>query len=285
MIELPLIDLPGTLVWSAPDAPAALTRASMPLGIGPAHSMTGQVRSYGLESLVPGERVQSMGHHGRSCYLGTDGKSHYFAKGVGWTIGTGWTPEHGNTGILPLWAALRERDVGQAVAALGIAVSSPVAIWELSAVPGPQGTLVAASDVPDLDGSPARPSVFVYRSRERWRLADLPFMGASERARVRDRFWDIIETLQQSVRVLHAHGGHDYSISLHNAWIDGARVDFEYVYLPQQPHPVAALNGNIASWQSKEQFALHELIFQLADLAGVEIPADALAERRARMMP
>jgi len=285
MIELPLIRLLGNLIWSAPDAPVALTRAPMPLGIGPAQSMTRHVRAYGLESLVPGGSVQSMGHHGRSCYLGADEMGHYFAKGVGWTIGTGWTPEHGNTGILPLWAALRERDVGQAVRGLGIAVSAPVAIWELSVVPGPQGTLVPAVEVPDLDGSPARPSVFVYRSRVRWRLADLPFMGESERARVRDQFWDIIQNLQHSVRVLHAHGGHDYSISLHNAWIDGARVDFEYVYLPEQPHPVPALNSGIASWQSKERFALHELIFQLADLAGVEIPANVLAARRARMMP
>ena len=285
MIELPLIDLPGTLVWSSSDAPATLTRAPMPLGIGPAQSMTAQVRTYRLESLVSGGLVQSIGHHGRSCYLGFDERGHYFAKGVGWAIGTGWTPEHGNTGILPLWAALRERDIGQAVGDLGIAVSSPVAIWELSAVPGPDGALVPAAEVPDLDGTPARPSLFIYRSQARWRLADLPFMDASERASVRERFWDIIQTLRQSVRILHANGGHDYSLSLHNAWINGARVDFEYVYLPHLPHPVSALNNNIANWQSKENFALHELVFQLADLAGVEISADEMSERRERMIP
>ena len=89
--------------------------------------------------------------------------------------------------------------------------------------------------------------------------------------------------LQKSVKSLHDNGGHDYSISLHNAWVDGSRVDFEYVYLPQRPHRVDALNSNVKEWQSKEKDALHELSYQIAELCDYEIKPSEMAKARKKL--
>jgi hypothetical protein len=280
MIEIQLKKLTGTLVWSSNDAPLNLISEPMPLGIAHALGISSTIREYSLSSLKEYSCVQSMSHHGRSYYLGNAESWHYFSKGGGWTLGSGWSPEHGNTGILPLWAALRERDISLKLNSLGIAVSLPVAIWELSSIVGPDNNLVPSSQVIDLDGTPARPCVFVYQSQQRWRLADLPYVQPTFKVQLKNNFWKIINRLKDSVKKLHDNGGHDYSISLHNVWVDGSRVDFEYVYLPNQPHPVMALNANINQWQSKEKQSLYELIYQLAELCNYEIdPADMIQAR------
>lgn len=281
MLNLRTESLPGSLLWAAADAPPAIIEKPMPMGICAASSISKEIRDYQLPQVGLLPEVQSMGHHGRSAYLGRghDG-AHYFAKGVGWCLGSGWMPEHGNTGILALWAAKRERDVSLRLAALGLAVTSPVAIFSFEYIRGVNGQLVPAASVPDLDGQPAQPALYVYKSPVRWRLADLPMAPPAVRLQVREHFWKILEILQRSVRLLHAAGGHDYSLSLHNVWADGSRVDFEYVYVPGMPHPVSPLNERVSAWQDKERHALHELAFQLADLVGLDVPAGEMDLRR-----
>ena len=84
------------------------------------------------------------------------------------------------------WAALRERDLSLKLNSLGIAVSLPVAIWELSSIVGPDNKLIPSNQVIDLDGTLARPSLFVYQSRQRWRLADLPHVQPSVRVHIKN---------------------------------------------------------------------------------------------------
>jgi hypothetical protein len=286
MLNSPLIPLPGRRLWCSSDVPTIVEEGPFPFGVGRPVSLSPEVRDYALTALAPGALLQATGHDTRSCYLGRDPRGdHYFAKGVGYCLDPGWTPERGSAGVLPRWAALRERDVGRALAALGIAVSTPVAIWELDELVGSAGTRVRAAEVSEFDGTPSQPSLLIHRSAVRWRLADLAVAPASVREDVRARFWPGLARLAASTAALHAAGGHDHGLGLQSAWIDGARVDFEYVYLPQHPNPVRLLNQNLEVWRSKERGALLELGFHLADLVGLTVSSSELAERWTELVP
>lgn len=252
----------------APFAACAPGRISQPL------------RSYSLRETIQQFRVQTMAHHARSVYfgIGEDGY-HYFGKGIGWCLDPGWEPSRGNTGILPMWAAERERNLSEALSALGWSVPTPVAIYRFDAIPPIQRTTpwVPADEVRDLDGSPAVPALYIYRHTQRFRLMDLPLLQGSQwRDFVRNSFWDILDNVGRSTARLHSLGGHDYSLSLHNVWVDGSRCDFECMVLPAFPHPTAVLNTDTNVWQSKEWAGLRAIAFELADLVGVEVDATTL---------
>lgn len=272
-----MLSLGGNLLWSDKNIPRELVSDIWPISVGLSLTTTPLVRDYKINELGKNTMVQSMGHHGRSCYLGADDDGwHYFSKGVGWCLGSGWAPILGNTGILAKWAAIREKDISLRLIEFGMQISEPMAIWELNSILGPQGSIVDAKTVKDLDGSFAKPSIFVYRSKSRWRLADMMFVSRPEMPSGVEDYWAIVTRLFESVGTLHRQGGHDYSLSLHNIWIDGSRVDFEYVYLDSNPHSVEALNTNLDEWRRKEFFALREICFHLADIMDVTIDAGAI---------
>ncbi len=217
--------------------------------------------------------------HGRSCYLGQCSLGrHYFAKGVGWVYSAGWQPDHGSFGIVPRWAAERERDIALRFAELGIVTIRPEAIIAHQIIPDANGGLPRKpQEVPDLDGKPAMPCMYVYSTTSRWRLADLYYLTENQRQKLlgddnEQRHWlqRLLTQLGQSSRLLHRAGGHDYSLSPHNVFCDGTRVDFEYSYLPEMPHPNPALNTDVLVWQDKERDGLRELAWQIAELLQID---------------
>ena len=275
MLDLELDQGSGRMVWLSPDAPTAIRELKTPPILTRPGKFTGVVRKASLEEGLHCMRVQSMSHHARSCYLGQgqDGY-HYFAKGIGWCLSPGWDPDRGNTGVLAGWAARRERDIALSLAHHSIRVAAPMAIFAYDWLPGL--TAISrwdAAEVKDLDGSAAEPSLYIYRSRERFRMADLPVVARDQIPAARANFAMLITALRDSVAKLHSLGGHDYSLSLHNVWADGSRVDFEYVVLGDRPHPVPQLNQSVASWQAKEWAALRSLAFEIADIVSLEADA------------
>lgn len=272
MLDLTLDQGDGRVVWLSSTAPAVIKEMKRPPILIRPGQFTASVRDITLQDGLGHLRVQSMAHHARSCYLGyTEDGFHYFAKGIGWCLSPGWHPDRGNTGVLAGWAARRERDIALGLSLEHIRVAEPVAIYSYDWLPGlASSSRWPSAEVRDLDGSAAEPSLYIYRSRERFRMADLPVAARELIPTVRDRFPAILSSLRDSVTKLHSLGGHDYSLSLHNVWADGSRVDFEYVVLGDKPHPVEQLNQNLASWQAKEWAALRCLAFEIADMVSLE---------------
>jgi hypothetical protein len=283
MLSLSLKTFPGEMLWCSDDAPQQIV--TMPAIWGAA---TGTFRpprraSYPLPTWGDLQELQldSRTIHGRSCYLGQDVSGrHYFAKGIGWIYSYGWEPCFGNSGILPRWAAERERDFAIRLAAMNVSVVQPVAIIAHREVPDAQGGPARqTAEVKDLDGQPAWPSMYIYSSAARWRLADLWYLSERERLDIcggeegcKQWLCDILTRLGESCGLLHAAGGHDYSLSAHNVFCDGTRVDFEYSYLSELPHPNTDLNTNREVWQDKERDGLRELAWQVAELLRLDVP-------------
>ena len=288
MLRLTLNAHPGKLVWASPDAPKEIV--SLPALWGAAEGTfapkpTGRKGFPRLD--VSCVSVEGSSIHGRSCYLGQcPAGRHYFAKGVGWVHSAGWEPSHGSMGIVPRWAAERERDFAFRFSELGITSVHPEAIIAHQVIPDTKGGSPRRPDeVPDLDGTPAMPCMYVYSAACRWRLADLFYLTEAER----DSVWgtgddreawlkDLLSGLGRSSRLLHAAGGHDYSLSTHNAFCDGTRVDFECSYLPDMPHPNPALNTDCEVWRDKERDGLRELSWQIAELMRLNVPVSVVTD-------
>lgn len=260
--------------------PRVLQELDVPIVLACPGKMTASLREYSVSEAVSTLRVQTMAHHARSVYLGHDDDCfHYFAKGVGWCLAPGWHFNLGSTGILPSWAAERERDMAFRLRAIGIECPEPIAIYRYQSIPAANRLeCTPASAVADLDGSPARPALYVYRHRRRYRLADIPLAPPSLKAQLRQEYWVTLRRLRDSILRLQAAGGHDYSLSLHNVWDDGSRVDFEYVHLGAFPHPNSQLSQRARDWQDKEWLGFRCLAFELADLVGMEAEARLIEE-------
>jgi hypothetical protein len=278
VIDLILNKGSGERVWLASNAPEALVDLKQPPVLVHPGRLTPRVLDLSLNHALETFQVQSMGHHARSCYLGRDEAGlHYFAKGIGWCLSPGWEPQRGNTGVLTNWAATRERDLSLSLASLGLRVPEPMAIYSYEWLPScrDEGRW-PAEQVPDLGGEPAVPSLYIYRYPARFRLMDIPSAAPARIAGLRRKYFDIISEVRRSICSLQAAGGHDYSLGLHNVWEDAGRVDFEYVLLHENPHPVEQLNTNPEVWRSKEWVAFRCLAFELADLLGVEAHSKTL---------
>lgn len=285
MLSLSLKTSRGETVWLSDDAPASV--AAMPALWGAANGTFRPSRP--PEHPLPiwdgrGEvELEGSTIHGRSCYLGQDHLGrHFFAKGVGWVHSRGWEPSHGNCGVFPRWGAERERDFALKFACLGAPVVRPVAIIAHRSIPDARGgSARAAAEVLDLDGQPACPCMYVYSSAVRWRLADLCYLSEADRRQVCGRDGSLCDWLRallgsvgRSCGLLHAAGGHDYSLTSHNVYCDGMRVDFEYAYLPALPHREAALNADASVWRDKELDGLRRLAWETAELLQVNAAID-----------
>lgn len=288
MIRLKLQPTEGTLIWKSPTASRKINELQ------PFWSIAAESLSFcemipsifendncdGLNSAITGSI------HGRSCYLGFDKKEHrhYFAKGVGWTWSSGWEPKDGNSGIFPLWGAERERDISLHFTKLGISTSRPEAIFLHGLIPDSQGKRSYPADtIMDLDGTSAKPCMYVYSAPVRWRIADLSFLSDKKRDEVcsnatdkNDWLRSLLAKLGQSCRRLHDHGGYDYSLSSHNAFTDGTRIDFEYAVLPEYPHKEKQLNEDVETWKDKEIDGLREIAWYLADIMRLNVSGKEL---------
>lgn len=277
MLEIKLKWRQGDSIWIAPNAPPQFMAGFVAWAVG-VERVIRDVKSYELavplELAIPTPLYQTSAIHGRSCYLGRDDTgNHYFAKGVGWVLADGWKPSFDNLGIFPLWAALRERDVACRLQKLGLSVVEPIAICEHDSIPlagTHAATYVDAEKVRDLDQTNARPVMYVYRTKDRWRLADLPYLGHDVALSIlqgdgdiRDWFKRVISKISSSVAVVHAHAGHDHTLSQHNIFTSGTRVDFEYVAIAGLPHPDKNIDENSSGWRTKELFSLKVLAWEL----------------------
>jgi len=284
MIELDFIWRPANNHWAAKNAPPeipsqfAAWAASEP-------RFNPDPANYNLFNVCQDHQgrctYQTSSIHARSCYLGKDSQNnHYFAKGIGWVLADGWTPSFGSTGILPLWAAERERDIAIQLSKIGLSVVEPVSIRIHIGVPA-YGTKhseqIESESILDLDGSKAFPSMYIYRSNCRWRLADLPFLSSSYREHLFDELGGIdrwlqglITQLSESVGVLHKNKGHDHSLSSHNVFLNGQRLDFEYAVIDEHPHRLKELNNNQLGWREKELYSLKLLSYEVAELTNVK---------------
>jgi len=279
MIELTLRFAAGERLWIAEDAPSAIQRLSRPVCVSVPGEVRRDIREYTLDEALSHLKVQTMGHHARSAYLGRDPEGWaYFAKGIGWCLVPGWDQSMGNTGILSRWGAERERDLSIELAGLGIPLPSPMAIYAYHEILATDRVRewTPADNVLDLDGRPSRPSLYIYRHRQRFRLADLPLLPVAQRDALRGQFWEIIRRVRAATVALQSAGGHDYSLGPHNVWLDGSRVDFEHVVVGGHPHPIEALNADVATWRAKEWYGMRCLAFELADLLGMELDAEVL---------
>jgi hypothetical protein len=59
---------------------------------------------------------------------------------------------------------------------------------------------------------------------------------------------------------------------------DGTRVDFEYSYLPDMPHPNPAMNTDCEVWRDKERDGLREVSWQIAELMRIDVPVSTITE-------
>jgi hypothetical protein len=288
MLCLTLNAYPGRLVWASPNTPKEI--ASLPALWGGAEGTFAPkpTRRKGFPRFDAScISVEGSSIHGRSCYLGQcPAGRYYFSKGIGWVYSAGWQPNHGNFGIVPLWAAERERDYSFRLAEIGIASVRPEAIIAHQIIPDANaGPAHKPEAVPDLDGTPAMPCMYVYSTTSRWRLADLYYLTERQRQHIfgqgqnRNRWLrKLLSDLGRSSRLLHSAGGHDYSLSTHNAFCDGTRVDFECSYLPDMPHPNNALNTDCEVWRDKERDGLRELSWQIAELMRIDVPTNTVTE-------
>ncbi len=221
--------------------------------------------------------VQTLSIHGRSCYLGQDeNNNHYFAKGIGWVVSDGWRADLDNLGILPLWAAERERDVAIYYNKSLLSAVEPITIMGHISIPrqGSRGLdFILADAIRDLDGSPAIPVMYIYRAKCRWRIADMPYLPGAILTEEIDNyggmeswFTSVFENITNSVAWIHSKGGHDHTLSSHNVFISGERLDFEYAVVQDIPHRDPALNQNKEIWQKKELYSLLMMVWDVAEL-------------------
>ena len=281
MLKLKAINTHGTTHWIADEIPKEI-KVLGSFWVSAIDEFTSNPinDSYGiLADMVEGASI-----HGRSCFLGMDEyKNYYFAKGCGWNHAFGWKPSFGSLGILPLWAGERERDISLVLRETSINVVTPIAIVLHKKIPqfgsNPNNSeFIVADSIPDLDGSPANPCLFIYSSKSRWRLADLFYFSEQERHEIIfkditpiDWFVKIIRSVSVSTGTLHKLGGYDYSLSTHNIFIDGTRLDFEYLVLNTHPHPNKVLNQDADTWRQKELYGLKTLAWELAELLRINI--------------
>ena len=287
MLKLKTINTHGACYWVNNKSPQEIKKLGSFWTIaidGFNHNLTNYKNGILNDSLVEGAAI-----HGRSCYLGMDNqRNHYFAKGTGWNHVCGWKPSFGSLGILPLWAAKRERDISLALQDTSIEVVTPISILQHKKIPEFSSTdiecnFIDAESISDLDGSPANPSVYIYSSKSRWRLADIFFFNEQERNEILfkditplDWFVQLIKSITVSTATLHNLGGYDYSLSTHNVFIDGTRLDFEYVVLGSHPHPNKILNENTDTWRQKEIYGLKTLAWELAELLRINITVNEI---------
>ena len=245
--------------------------------------LTSIVREYSVHnsSAKKISQLQTASIHGRSCYLGSDNSGyHYFSKGIGWVLSDGWKPELGSLGILPLWAAIREKEIATILRRIGLNVVEPVSIEIHSLIPyfSSNGTSTLNSNtVLDLDGTLANPSMYVYRSKSRWRLSDLFFLEKEYTDKLLGYYggkekwlsW-VISNLSHSVGLLHLYGGYDYSLSSHNVFIGGERLDFEYVVINELPHRDNILNQDSDVWIEKELYGLKILSWEISEFLNLD---------------
>lgn len=284
MLELDFIWRPAINHWAAKNEPPEIPSHSA-AWVASEPRLSSVPAYYNLVDVCPDQQgkctYQTSSIHARSCYLGKDHQNNqYFAKGIGWILADGWTPSFGSTGILPLWAAERERNIAIHLAKIGLSVVQPVSIRIHKSVPS-YGTKhseqIDSESILDLDGSKAFPSMYIYRSRCRWRLADLPFLSSAHREQLFDKLggverWlqGLITKLSQSVGVLHKNNGYDYSLSSHNIFLNGQRLDFEYAVIDEHPHRINELNNNQLEWREKELYSLKLLSYEVAELTNVK---------------
>jgi hypothetical protein len=247
--------------------------------------------------IAPGNGVTgSTSHlHGRSVCLGEiaigNSSMFLFAKGIGWTHGwlSGWSPDLGSIGIFPLRAAMWEHNVAQTSGKLGIPSSIPLAIVEKESLPGIGGRRLTASEVMDLDGSPAKPVVYYHATRFKqriceWReiaVADRPvmlqkIMKRQDAVEHNDYIYFMTEAMARAAAVFHSLGGHNYAASSHNMTIGAELVDFEYAVLGL-PHWDQALNGSPEAWQDKEIVGWLQTLAELLDVFESDLDRPALA--------
>jgi hypothetical protein len=274
---------PGTILWQSPEVEDALLR--MPAlwvnGLGSTALCSCRPQQLMRMDAINIIYCQASSIHGRSCYLGNSNSDrHYFAKGTGYIHTYGWDRALGSYGILPRWAAERERDMAYRITALGIKTVFPEAIVLHTRIPDTdRSSFHDASSIPDLNGKPALPCMYVYSAACRWRLADLYYLSERQRTAVCGSgkariswFRNICRTLGEFSARLHRAGGHDYSLSSHNVFCDGTRVDFEYAWFPDMPHPVeAAINTNPEVWRDKELDGLRSLAWEIAELLRLDV--------------
>jgi hypothetical protein len=275
----------GEVIWLSNNAPLGMEKINA-FWSSATGSFNSQVRLLKLENILlqnSGSQVkgQSSSIHARSVYLGQDlSGMHFFAKGAGWIQSESWSSKYPSIGILPKWAAMRERDVANYLLNRNIRCAQPVAIIQHLAIPS-EATIdgyINSEEIRDLDGGGAEPSIYIYKSHSRWRLADLPFMDPDTlkellpiESKLNNWILELLSEIASFTATLHGIGGHDYSLSLHNIFVDGTKVDFEYVYCPDLPHRVSALNEQIKEWQLKEIYALKCLAWEICELLKVNI--------------
>jgi len=280
----------GTLVWANAAAPLEFKSGLVAWAAG-VKSASSNTERYELtvpsEAGCPLHEYQTSTIHGRSCYLGVDEAGYnYFAKGIGWVLSDGWKPSFDNLGILPMWAALRERDVANTLHGFGLDVVEPIAITQHELIPhigANEREYVRADSIKDLDGSEANPVMYVYRTRARWRIADLmymPFNMVSKTLRNDGnlKLWleQTISTISKSVATVHRFEGHDHTLSPHNIFTSGTRVDFEYVALNGLPHPDPNLQRDKNVWVNKELFSLKLLSWELNEFLKIGYGPDEI---------
>lgn len=203
--------------------------------------------------------------HGRTVFLETPGRQTIAAKGVGWTHNwvPGWCPEMGSFGILPLRAAIHEKDISLYLAKYGIACAKPLAIFQKLEIRSKSGKLIGSDTVPDLDGTPAKPSVYYYYTESTVRCSELRMMDIENNTIISDLLSrlqcnDIEEyigflcgKMASSSAIFHTHGGHNYSASSHNITLLGEILDFEYAVV-DKVHWKNELREQQETWRDKE---------------------------------
>jgi len=287
MINIDLIWQEGRNFWMSQDAPEVIKQLGKCAWVGKNKYFSNVTKEYGVHetlrkrSDIDRSSVQTGSIHARSCYLGSDSNGYfYFTKGIGWIFADGWEPSFGSLGILPLWAATREQKIAELLAKFEIQVVEPMAIFLHQKIPHNlrlSKDFIESSEVKDLDGSQAAPSMYIYRSKTRWRLADLAYMNNKKIKKylfhygsIDEWFENLLREISQSCAILHRIGGHDYSISPHNIFINSQRLDFEYVYCNELPHKEISLNNNFEVWRKKELYGLQVMAWEITELLGLK---------------
>jgi hypothetical protein len=272
---LSLSPIPGEIVWENSEFP------------------------FPLEDLVPDKNGSKQGQtswqHGRSVYLGAHQalgqELHVFAKGLGWTQGwyKGWGPPLGSMGILPLRAALWEKQMALKVNSLGLDCSIPLGVVRKSTMFDMGGLPIDTNSVPDLDGTPAEPSLYYFALKSRQRLSEVGDIQLDELKKtiayetgLANDGWKmhyvekIANCMLRASCAFHQNGGHNYSASSHNMTIAGELVDFEYCVLGID-HWETALNVNPAGWQEKELLGWLSALAQLLEELDLDIDRQSFA--------
>lgn len=290
MLKIKLSWNDGESIWRSSDAPTSIP-ISLSAWVMGAPKVTKNIKPYQLAMPISSgpsnQGYQTSTIHGRSCYLGSDIEGYnYFAKGIGWVLTDGWKPSFENLGIFPLWAAIRERDIAISIKNNGLDAVQPIAIIKHKSIPFAKSglnTYISADQIKDLDQSNANPVMYIYRAKSRWRLADLFYLPknlinsllVSEGGAL---YWfdQIIFLLSRSVATVHKNKGHDHTLSLHNVFISGERVDFEYVVANGILHADQNLNQHQDIWRIKELFSLKVMAWELNEFLGLNYSEDKI---------